>query len=96
MKTQAQWHESKLNFGEFAQPGDEIDSAIFWYFLEVLPPRKQMSYGFLVGEPTSSDPKTGDATFDAFYESPDGKRFYYGGPKTAKQFMDPTDPKWTL
>jgi len=96
MKTQEQWQESGLNFEKFITPGDEIDSELFWYFLGVLPPRKQMSYGFLVGEPLRHDPKTGEGVFDAFYESPDGKRFYYGGPKTAKQFMDSSDPKFCL
>jgi len=87
MKTQEQWNKSGLNFEKFIRPGDEIDSDLFWYFLSVLPPRKQTSYGFLVGEPLRHDTKTNEGIFDSFYESPDGNRFYYGGPKTAKQFM---------
>jgi len=94
MKTMKQWHESKLNFESFITPGDEIDSELFWYFLEVLPPRKQMAFGFLVGEPTRHDPETGEGMLDAFYESPDGKRFFYGGLKTVKQFINPDDPKF--
>jgi len=87
MKTQEQWNASKLDFDSFITPGDEVDSGIFWYFLEVLPPRKQMSYGFLVGEPASHDPKTGEGLYLSFYERPDGK-FYCGGNKTVKQFME--------
>lgn len=96
MKTMQQWDKSGIDFGKFAQPGDEIDEAMFMYFLEVLPPARQMSYGFLVGEPYDHRGENNKARFDAFYESPDGKKYYYGGLKSIRQFLDPNDPKYNL
>jgi len=86
MKTMEQWNGSKIDFSKFASPGDEIDDEIYFYFLGVLPPRKMMSFGFLVGEPARHN-ENGEAMFDAFYESP-SSQYYYGGEKTVKDFMD--------
>lgn len=41
MKTMKQWNESKKDFREFVQAGEEIDSEIYDYFLGVVPPKKQ-------------------------------------------------------
>ena len=79
MKTQEQWQESGLNFEKFITPGDEIDSELFWYFLGVLPPRKQMSYGFLVGEPLRHDPKTGEGVFDGVFDRLGGVPLHHLG-----------------
>ena len=95
MKTYNGWNESKLDFGEYANPGDEIDDDIYYYFLGVLPPRKMAHYGFLVGEPYSHN-SDGAAVYDSFYQSPDGKRFYYGGRKTVREFTDPNSPRYNL
>ncbi len=93
MKTLKGW--TKGDFQENVKPGNEIDDEMYFYFLEVLPPRKMKGYGFLVGEPYSHN-NQGKAVYDSFYESPDGKRFYYGGLKTVQQFIDPNNPKYTL
>lgn len=39
MKTLAQWNGSKLNFREVVNEGDEIDEAMYDYFLGVVPPK---------------------------------------------------------
>ena len=95
MKTMQAWNDNGGDFSKYVQPKDEIDSDMYFYFLECLPPRIMKSYGFLVGEPYTHNSE-GKAVYDSFYQSLDGKRFYYGGPKTEKQFMDQTDPIWTL
>ena len=95
MKTLEGWNKSGVNFEKFITPNDEIDSDLYWYFLEVLPPRIMRVYGFLVGEPYTHNNKN-EAVYSSFYQSPDGKRFYYGGLKTAIQFVDPSEKKYTL
>ena len=67
MKTKKQWDESGLNFEKFITPNDEVDSEVFYYFLEVLPPRILTPYGFLVGEPANHDKKTCRGLYDSFY-----------------------------
>ncbi|MBA7711695.1 hypothetical protein ES703_120661 [subsurface metagenome] len=95
MKTFSEWGKQKGDFSTYVNPGDEIDEEMYWYFLEVLPPRIMKNYGFLVGEPSAHNKKD-EAVYDAFYESPDGKRFYYGGLKTAKEFVNSSNEKYTL
>ena len=91
MKTMEQWNGSKLDFSRFAQPGDEIDDEIYFYFLGVLPPRKMTRFGFMVGEPMSHDIEQNAPTFDSFYENPSNK-YFYGGAKTVKDFMNTDKP----
>ena len=91
MKTMKQWNGSKLDFSQFAQPGDQIDDEIYFYFLGCVPPRKMTHYGFLVGEPYSHDIEQNAPTYDAFYKSPSNK-YFYGGHKTINAFMN-TDKK---
>ena len=85
MKTMKQWNNSRLPWGKFAQPGDEVDDEIYDYFLEVLFPRKMTGSGFLVGEPASHN-NQGEAMYDAFYDKP-GYGFFYGGEMTVDDFM---------
>ena len=96
MKTMQAWNDNGGDFSKYVQPKDEIDSDMYFYFLECLPPRIIMrAYGFLVGEPASHNNK-GQAVYDSFYESPDGKKFYYGGRKTVREFTDSNSEKYTL
>jgi len=93
MKTFNGW--TKGDFDEYVNPKEEIDEEMYDYFLGVLPPRVMKGYGFLVGEPHSHNSQ-GHAVYSAFYQSPNGKQFYYGGHKTVKEFTDPNDKKYTL
>lgn len=52
----------------------EVDEARFDEMLGVVPPRVQMFWGFLVGEPVDHDPETGRARYDAFVTV--DRRFY--------------------
>jgi len=89
MKTMKGWESKGGDFGQYVSPKDEIDDNLYFYFLEVLPPRVMKGYGFLVGEPASHN-NAGKAVYDAFYESPGGDRFYYGGCKTVDEFRTQT------
>ena len=80
MKTMEQWETSNLDFTRFCEPGENIDKAIYDYFLGVVPPVKVSSTGFLVGEPMDSHGS--EFRYMAFYHSP--KR--YGGLKTKSEF----------
>jgi hypothetical protein len=91
MKTMKQWNESKLDFSKFAQPGDEVDEEIYYYFLEVLFPAKILGSAFLVGEPLDHNGQNNAVRYDCFYELPGGK-YYYGGPKTVKDFLNTDKP----
>ena len=94
MKTYQNWIDQKKDFMDFIADGDEIDSSMYFYFLEILPPRIMKHYGFLLGEPYNHD-KNGNALYESFYESPSNK-YFYGGLKTVKQFTDSNDTNYTL
>lgn len=54
MKTFREWMGKKINFREYAKPGDEVDADIVNYFKNTMPP-KVSSYGYMqAGEPISS------------------------------------------
>ena len=55
MKTMEEWKASHTKFTRFAEPGDEIDEKIYWYFLECLPPHKWNGGYFQCGEPYSNE-----------------------------------------
>ena len=86
MKTKKQWDDSKQNFKQFVNPGDQIDSELFYYFLEVLPPAAMLSGGFLVGEPYNTD-ENGNFQYDCFYEM--DRKYFYKGLITRKAFLNP-------
>lgn len=70
IKTLKGWEESGKNWDDFCKPGELVDEDIYWYFLNILPPRN-MGAGYLqVGEPYDSrlNPKTGKymATYSTF------------------------------
>ena len=94
MKTYKQWEESKKDFMSFAQAGDEIDSKIYWYFLEVLPPAAMNSSGFLLGEPYTHN-EDNEPLYEAFYKSP-SDRYFFGGLKTVKEFKASSSKEYTL
>ena len=54
MKTLKGWEESGKNWDDFCKPGELVDEDVYWYFLNILPPRN-MGAGYLqVGEPYDS------------------------------------------
>ena len=54
IKTLKGWEESGKNWDDFCKPGELVDEDIYWYFLNILPPRN-MGAGYLqVGEPYDS------------------------------------------
>ncbi len=70
IKTLKEWEESGKNWDDFCKPGDLVDEDVYWYFLNILPPRN-MGAGYLqVGEPYDSrlNPRTGKymATYSTF------------------------------
>ena len=70
IKTLKGWEESGKNWDDFCKPGELVDEDVYWYFLNILPPRN-MGAGYLqVGEPYDSrlNPKTGKymATYSTF------------------------------
>lgn len=76
MKTLKDWNKSGLNFTEFVNAGDRIDSKLYDYFLGVVPPRLQTKNNLLMGEPFSINSK-GEHTYMAFTISK-GMYFYQG------------------
>lgn len=87
MKTKKQWDNSKENLETFLQPKDEIDEEFYWYFIEILPPIYQTSYGFLVGEPHSHN-WLNEARYGAFIHNPTRTKFWFLGNLTVKQFRN--------
>ncbi len=57
MKTKKGWEEEQCSFDSYCSPGDEIDSAIYFYFLGCVPPAKQGQNWFLCGEASFFDGK---------------------------------------
>lgn len=61
IKTLKGREESEKNWDDFCKPGELVDEDVYWYFLNILPPRN-MGAGYLqVGEPHDSrpNPRTG-------------------------------------
>ena len=79
IKTIDGWEKSDKNsWDDYAKPGDLVDESVYYYFLDILPPRS-MGHGYLqVGEPFSHriNPKTGkyEATYSTFTGA--GNRLY--------------------
>lgn len=48
------WEESGKSWDDFCNPGDLVDEDVYWYFLNVLPPRNMEAVYLQVGEPYSS------------------------------------------
>jgi len=71
-----QWeNSSNYSFTDFAKNGDEIDSEIYFYFLEVLPPIYHKNGVFQVSEPYSHI--EGKPTYQTFQKI--GSKYYYLG-----------------
>lgn len=51
VKTLVGWHESHLDLNHYLAVGDEVDEAMFDYFLGVLPPAYHSSSILQIGEP---------------------------------------------
>lgn len=82
IKTLKGWEESGKNWDDFCKPGELVDEDVYWYFLNILPPRN-MGAGYLqVGEPYDSrlNPKTGKymATYSTFVKVGDKVWKYCG------------------
>lgn len=82
IKTLKGWEESEKNWDDFCKPGELVDEDVYWYFLNILPPRN-MGAGYLqVGEPYDSrlNPKTGKytATYSTFVRAGDKVWKYCG------------------
>ena len=92
MITKKQREDSKMDFGKFMSSKlnednapVQIDDEMYFYFLEVLPPRKMTGYGFLVGEPYTHNSQ-GEGVYECFLESLNNK-YFYAGLKTVKEFQ---------
>lgn len=82
IKTLKEWEESGKNWDDFCKPGELVDEDVYWYFLNILPPRN-MGAGYLqVGGPYDSrlNPKTGKymATYSTFVRVEDKVWKYCG------------------
>ena len=55
MKTMQGWKQENVEFDLYVRPGDEIDEAMYDYFLEVVPPLLYNGFEFLNGEPVCLD-----------------------------------------
>jgi len=76
MKTLKYWDNAGGSFLDYVHAGDEIDGAMFWYFLGVVPPAVQDCGYFLMGEPSGHTPE-GEALYMKFTEGLDG--YHYAG-----------------
>jgi hypothetical protein len=76
MKTKKMWDESGKDFTKFCNPGDEIDSELYDYFLGICSPAKQHRYYFMMGEPYSVD-ENNEITFMTFAKS--GPYYFFLG-----------------
>ena len=93
MKTLNGWKKQGGDFGKYVNPKDEINDEIYFYFLEVVPPRIMRDYGFLVGTAAFHN-NNGEAVYDSFYNN--GEQYFYGGLKTVKEFTDSNRDKENL
>lgn len=70
IKTLKEWEESGKNWCDFCKPEDLVDEDVYWYFLNILPPRNMRAGYLQVGEPYDSrfNPKAGKhmATYSTF------------------------------
>lgn len=82
MKKLIDWDNSGETFTHYVKDGDEIDSDMYTYFLELVPPKFQGNGNFLMGEPYSEN-EQGKTLYMAFTER-DGK-FYYLGLATVEE-----------
>lgn len=39
IKTLKEWEESGKNWDDFCKPGELVDEDVYWYFLNILPPK---------------------------------------------------------
>ena len=76
------WEESGKSWDDFCNPGDLVDEDVYWYFLNVLPPRNMEAVYLQVGEPYSSkfNSKAGRymATYPTFVRAEDKVWKYCG------------------
>lgn len=84
MKTLKYWNNEGGCFTSYVSPGDEIDEAMFDYFLGSVPPRHQDSSGFLMGEASTVDP---DGKPMYMYFSNINGKFHYVGLTTLQKFI---------
>ena len=84
IKTMQDWDASGKTFRNFCKDGDEIDEAIYHYFLGIVPPQYFNSETgiMMMGEPYSHD-KYGFYTYLTFIMRDD--KFFYLGLATMKE-----------
>lgn len=63
-------------FSEYCLPYSQVDEDIYWYFMEILPP-KYNSHGFQVSEPYSYCEQYNTATYATFVKY-GGSHYYLG------------------
>ncbi len=83
IKTNKEWNGSKLTLDEYLNPLDEIDEALFFDQLGVVPPVRQSGTGFLMGEPKDFN-EQGQAIY--YHYEQIGDKFFYMGLLTVKEF----------
>ena len=77
MKTLQGWYDSEAgSFDHYVNQFDEVDEAIYWHFLEVLPPIDCQA-GFMVSEPYSYCEKYNTNTYGCYVQVA-GKYYYLG------------------
>lgn len=88
MKTNKAWNESKLDFGRFAQAGDQVDQDIVDYFLGVVPPKTMQPGLIQCGEPYSFNDKQRTPTYTTFKFNPNKEVWYFLGDITQKDAFE--------
>ena len=76
MKTEKEWHESKLCLSKYLQVGDEVDENLADYFLGVLPPAFYSHEMIQIGEPSAHD-KNGKPVYQTIQQI--DNHWYYKG-----------------
>lgn len=77
MKTYEEWNGSGVNLDKYLTPGDEVDQAMFDYFLEVVPPASFGSRHVQIGEACDHSGPGGQPTFDTIVRH-EGRWIYLG------------------
>ena len=81
------WGASRQDFSEYAHnPPREVAPDVYQHFLEVLPPHRWETNGFLVGEPCDHTPR--GTTYSAFIRRGGQERYYYMGELTVEEFYE--------
>lgn len=81
-KTLREWEKHGGSWGDYCKPGELVEETVYWYFLDIMPPKSMRSGYLQVGEPYDGrlNPKTGKyaSTYMTFTKVKDGLWRYCG------------------